>query len=100
MGGAASLDRAGSGGHVRCMEQRTPPELDMTLDGRFVAAPRPGVVRLTPGMALAVAAGVGVLVLALLVWVAVMLLPVLIVGGLVGWVALRLRGWRRGRSIV
>ncbi len=81
------------------MEQRTPPELDMTLDGRFVAAPRrPGVVRLTPGMMLATAAGVGLLTLALLVWVAVMLLPVLVVGGLVGWVALRLRG--RGRSIV
>ena len=82
------------------MEQRTPPELDMTLDGRFVAAPRVQGVRLTPGTALALVAGGGVLVLGLLVWVAVMLLPVLVVGGLVGWVALRLRRGRQGRSVV
>lgn len=74
-------------------ERNTPPELNMTLDGRFLPGPRPlpWVMRLRPQTLLLVAGATAALIGALLLWLAIMLLPVLVLGGVVGWVALRLR---------
>ena len=83
------------------MDQRTrPPELDMTLDGQFLPSPRarPRLIRLSPATMLVAAIGLGLLTLAALLWLALMLLPVLVLGSLAGWAALRLRAWRRDRG--
>lgn len=78
------------------MEQDvSPPELNMTLDGRFLPERRvvPWPTRLRPRTVLIAAAGIAVLAFILLLWVAVLLLPVLVLAGLVGWLGLRVRRW-------
>ncbi len=79
-----------------------PPELNMTLDGRFLpepSAPRalPWLLRQSPRTLLAMVGAGAVLAAGLLLWLTVMLLPLLLVAGLAGWAALRLRAvLRRG----
>ncbi len=72
----------------------------MRLNGEYVAAPGP-VWPLKLGVAAILAAVVlgGVALAALALWVALLLIPVAIVAGLVGWAALRFQLWRaQGRG--
>lgn len=70
------------------------PEIDMTPDGGFVEAPRPGfgatLGRWVAGL-LTLAALVGVVALAF--WMAILLLPIAIAVGLIAFAAFR---WRMG----
>lgn len=76
----------------------------MTLDGQFATTPRPSgprvswPVRLGVGAVL-VAVLAGVVAVALLaLWFALVLIPVALVAGLVGWGALRFQLWRARRA--
>lgn len=78
------------------MRARVPQTIDMTPAGEFVDAPgSPWALKLGVGAAI-VAAVTGVIAVgALLLWVAMLLLPVAILAGVVAYVAFRFQG-RRG----
>ena len=71
----------------------------MTLDGRFLPEPRrmPWPGRLRPQTLLMVAGAVGVVVLGLLIWVAILMLPFLLMAGLAGWALMQFRAIRARR---
>lgn len=74
------------------MEQRTPPQLEMTPDGRFRLPPRPTLTGRIGRTALLVAVVSGALATALLaLWFALALIPIAIGAAVVAWVAFRLR---------
>lgn len=79
---------------------RTPPTLDMRLDGTFRTPPRAGVPLsfklMMGGMVLALTAG-AIAFAALAVWVFSMVLPVLVVAGLFAWGMMRFRRWQAAR---
>ena len=80
------------------------PVLDMTLEGGF-RAPRPRprwMLRIGVVAALVALAGLGLIGAALAVWLVATLIPVVLVAGLIAWVALRVQLWRtrRGRDVV
>ena len=84
--------------------QPATPTLDMTLDGGFRAprAARPAWgLRIGVAAALVAVLGLAVIGAALAVWVVATLLPVVLIAGLVAWVALKVQVWRlrRGRSM-
>ncbi len=71
----------------------------MRLDGEFVAPRRPAwPFRLGVAAVLAAVVLGGVALAALALWVAMLLIPLAIVAGLIGWAALRFQVWRAGRS--
>lgn len=79
------------------MQQRPPPLLDMTPDGRFRPTPAsrvPTSTRILVGALLvAVVAGIASLA-ALALWVAAMLIPVAVVAVVIAYLTLRYRAWR------
>lgn len=83
--------------------QPATPTLDMTLDGGF-AAPR---ARPAWGLRIGVAAvlvaviGLAVIGAALAMWLVATLLPVVLIAGVVAWVAFKVQAWRmrRGRAM-
>lgn len=81
------------------MRYRVPPQFDMLLDGRFRMPRRPTLPMRVAGVALVIAVLAGTLAIAALVlWLAVALIPIAIVAGLVAWAALRFQLWRSRRS--
>ena len=72
----------------------------MRLDGEFITPPTPSWPVRLAGTAIVVAVLAGVLALAALAfWVAVAMVPVVLVAGLVAWAAIRFQLWRaRGGS--
>ena len=75
------------------------PTLDMTLDGGFPAPRRPAWgLRIGVAAALVAILGLAVIGAALAVWLVATLLPVVLVAGLVAWVALKVQVWRLRRS--
>lgn len=77
------------------MTEREAPVLDLTLDGEFRR--RPGVpwARRAGFVALLIAAGVAAFVVALLAfWLAVLMIPIAVFAGLVGYGLLRFHLWR------
>jgi hypothetical protein len=75
------------------MDPRTPPQLEMTPDGRFRMPERPALSVRIQRTALIVALLAGVLATALLaLWFALVLIPVAAGAALVAWVAFKLRG--------
>jgi len=83
------------------MNQRVPPELDMTINGDFVVPPRAPVTSRILAWAIVVAVLAGALSLAALaLWVALLILPVAVGAAVVAWAVLRYRFWRAQRSVV
>ena len=78
---------------------RSGPQLDMTPDGQFLEPPResPAEKLVRYGVVVAVIAGV-LAVAALALWLAVLLIPVVIIAGAVAYGAFRWRMWKLGRS--
>ena len=77
------------------------PEIEMTLDGGFPPPkPAPALWPLKLGVGAVLAAVVlgGIALAALALWVALVLIPVALVAGLVGWGVLRFQVWRSGGS--
>ena len=81
--------------------ERTPPTLDMTLNGDFRTPPRTGVPLsfklMVGGILVALAAGT-IAFAALALWVLSMVLPVLVVAGLFAWGMVRFRRWQATRA--
>ena len=81
------------------MNQR-PPELDMTIEGEFRTPPKPPLLNRILLWAIIVAALAGALVFAALVlWLALIILPVAIGAALIAWAIYRYQAWRAGGSI-
>jgi hypothetical protein len=84
------------------MENRRPPIIDMTPDGRFAAPPasfQPAWPIKLGAIAVIVAVTTGFLALAaLFLWIALWLIPIALIAGGVAYVALRFQMWRLGRA--
>lgn len=85
--------------HVFDMRNQ-PPQIEMTINGEFVAPPRP------PFMTRVILWAIGIAVLAaalslaaFALWLALIILPVALGAAAVAYVAWRFQMWRAGRSI-
>ena len=82
------------------MNQRVPPELDMTINGDFVSPPKAPVTSRILMWAIVVAVLAGAISLAALaLWVALLILPVALGAAVIAWAMLRYRVWRAQRSM-
>jgi fatty acid desaturase len=70
------------------MSDRMPPQLDLLPDGSFRQPRRPPVAARIFAWALAVAA--------FALWIALILIPVVLVAGVIAWLAFRYQMWRVG----
>lgn len=68
------------------MEHSKGPVIDMTPDGRFIGPPKPSILTYLLRLALF---GVALAVVATLFWAAVLLLPLLLLAGVIGFFLLR-----------
>jgi fatty acid desaturase len=76
------------------MSDRPPPELDLLPDGSYRTRRAPIAARIF-GWAVVVAVVAAALALAAVaLWVALILVPVVVVAGLIAWVAFRYQVWR------
>jgi hypothetical protein len=82
------------------MNQRRPPELDMTIEGEFVKpTPPPLSARILMwAVIVAVIAG-GLALAAFALWLALLILPVAFGAAVIAWAMLRYRVWRAQRSV-
>jgi hypothetical protein len=82
------------------MNQRRPPELDMTVDGEFVSPPKAPISSRILMWAVVIAIVAGALSMAALaLWVALLILPVALGAAVVAWAVFRYRIWRAQRSM-
>jgi hypothetical protein len=82
------------------MNQRRPPELDMTLEGEFVSPPTPPISSRILMWAVVVALIAGALSLAAFaLWIALLILPVAFGAAIVAYVIFRYRVWRAQRTV-
>jgi uncharacterized membrane-anchored protein len=82
------------------MNQRHPPELDMTIDGEFVVPPKPPISSRILMTAIVIAIMAGALSLAAFaLWIALIILPVAFAAGVVAWAMFRYRVWRAQQDI-
>jgi hypothetical protein len=84
---------------IHISQFRAGPQIDMTPDGQFLEPPRetPAEKLLRYGVVVAAIAGL-VAVAALAFWLAVLLIPVVIIAAAVAYAAFRWRMWKLGRS--
>jgi hypothetical protein len=81
------------------MNQRRPPELDMTINGEFVSPPKVPISTRILMWAIIIAVLAGALSLAAFaLWVALLILPVAFGAAVVAWAIFRYRIWRAQRS--
>jgi hypothetical protein len=86
--------------HIRGMNQRRPPELEMTLNGEFIAPPKAPISTRILMWAVVVAVLAGALsVAAFALWIALIILPVAFAAAVVAWVMFRYRMWKAQRSM-
>jgi len=79
------------------MSHRSPPELDLLPDGSYRPRRQPVAARIF-AWAIVIAVGAGALaVAALALWFALILIPVMLVAGLIAWLAFRFQLWRAGQ---
>jgi hypothetical protein len=96
----AGLEPAPVARHIRGMNQRRPPELDMTVDGEFVSPPRPPLSSRILLGAIVIAILAGALSLAAFaLWLSLIILPVAFAAAVVAWAMFRYRIWRAQRSM-
>jgi hypothetical protein len=82
------------------MNQRRPPELDMTLEGEFVSPPTAPVSSRILLWAIVVAIMAGALSLAAFaLWLALFILPFAVGAGVVAWGMYRYRVWQAQRAV-
>jgi len=85
---------------MRGMNQRRPPELEMNLQGEFVAPPVAPISSRILVWAVVVAIIAGALALAAFaLWLALLILPVAVGAAAVAWVMFRYRVWRAQRAV-
>jgi hypothetical protein len=82
------------------MNKHRPPEIDMTIDGEFVAPPKLPVSTRILISAIVIAIIAGALAIALLaLWLALIILPVAFGAAVLAWGIFRYRIWRAQRSV-
>jgi hypothetical protein len=82
------------------MDQRRPPELDMTIEGEFVSPPTPPIASRILMWAVVIAIVAGALSLAAFaLWLALLILPVALGAGIIAWAMFRYRMWRMQRAM-
>ena len=80
------------------MSDREPPELDLLPDGSYRPR-RPPVAARIFAYAIVIAVVAAALALAALaLWFALILIPIVLVAGLIAWLAFRYQVWRAGRG--
>lgn len=94
------LEPASGARHIAGMDQRRPPELDMTINGEFVSPPKVPISSRILMWAMVIALLAGALSLAAFaLWVALLILPVALGAAAVAWVMFRYRAWRAQRAM-
>ena len=89
------LERAQTWRHIPGMKNRTPPELDMTIDGEFIEPPAAPIANRILLWAVIVAVVAGAMAIAALaLWFALIILPVAACAGVVAYGMYRYRLWR------
>ena len=80
------------------MSDRIPPELDLLPDGSYRPR-RPPMASRNFAWAIVIAAVAAALaVAAVALWFALILIPVVVVAGLIAWLAFRYQLWRAGQG--
>ena len=78
------------------MSDRTPPELDLLPDGSFRPHRPPVTARIFAWAIVIAVVAAALAVAALALWFALILIPVVLVAGLIAWLAFRYQVWRAG----
>ena len=86
--------------HILGMNQRPPPELEMTVNGEFVSPPTAPISSRIFMWAILIAILAGALSLAAFaLWIALIILPVAFAAAVLAWGMFRYRVWRAQRSM-
>jgi hypothetical protein len=80
------------------MSDRMPPELDLLPDGSFRTRRPPVTARIFAWAIVIAVVAAGLAVAALALWFALILIPVVLVAGLIAWLAFRYQIWRAGQD--
>ncbi len=97
--GNAGLEAGYGTCHIVVMNERRPPELEMTADGQFVLPPAAPISSRILMWAIVIAVLAGALSLAAFaLWIALIVLPVAFGAAIVAWAMLRYRMWRAQKA--
>jgi fatty acid desaturase len=80
------------------MSDRRPPELDLLPDGSFRSRRPPVTARIFAWAIVIAVVAAALAVAALALWFALILIPVVLVAGLIAWLAFRYQVWRAGQG--
>ncbi len=75
-----------------------PPELDLLPDGSYRPRRPPMASRIFAWAIVIAAVAAALAVAAFALWFALILIPVVVVAGLIAWLALRYQVWRAGQG--
>lgn len=78
------------------MSDPLPPELDLLPDGSFRPRRAPVASRILAWAIVIAAVAAALAVAALALWFALILIPIVLVAGLIAWLAFRYQMWRAG----
>jgi hypothetical protein len=80
------------------MSDRIPPELDLLPDGSYRPRRPPIASRIFAWAIVIAAVAAALAVAAFALWIALILIPVVVVAGLIAWLAFRYQVWRAGQG--
>ena len=80
------------------MSDRIPPELDLLPDGSYRPRRPPMASRIFAWAIVTAAVAAALALAAVALWFALILIPVVVVAGLIAWLAFRYQLWRAGQG--
>jgi fatty acid desaturase len=80
------------------MNNRMPPEIDLLPDGSYRPRKPPVSARIFAWAIVIAAVAAALAVAAFALWLALILIPVVLVAGVIAWLAFRYQVWRTGAS--
>jgi fatty acid desaturase len=80
------------------MSDRRPPELDLLPDGSYRPRRPPIAARIFAWAVVIAVVAAALAVAAFALWIALILIPVVVVAGLIAWLAFRFQVWRASRQ--
>ena len=80
------------------MSDHRPPEIDLLPDGSYRTRRPPIAARIFAWAIVIAIVAAALAIAALALWFAVILIPVVIVAGLIAWLAFRYQVWKTGRD--
>jgi fatty acid desaturase len=81
------------------MSDRTPPELDLLPDGSYRPRRPPVAARIFAWAIVIAAVAAAMALAAFALWIALILIPVVMLAGLIAWLAFRYQVWRAGAAV-